>query len=94
MKSLTAAIVLTALALLMSTSRAAESTGHRGYIPARPLLGIGATDPRIRVDPHALPWRAVKRLQAVSMNLRALCVATLGRRATKSRLRRTRLGTH
>lgn len=42
-----------------------------------PLAGIGATDPRIRVDPEQSPWRAVGKLQAVALNLRALCTATL-----------------
>ena len=72
-----AAIVLTALAFLICASRAAERTGRSGYISAPQLPGIGATDPRIRVDPDAPPWHALGKLQAVSINFRALCTATL-----------------
>ncbi|MGA8402474.1 MAG: trypsin-like serine protease [Stellaceae bacterium] len=42
-----------------------------------PLAGIGAADPRIRVDPEQGPWRAVGKLQAAALNLRVLCTATL-----------------
>lgn len=77
MRRFAAAIVLTALAFVTSGSRADEEIGGRGYIPAPLLPGVGAHDPRIRVDLDAMPWRAVGKLQAASINSRALCTATL-----------------
>jgi hypothetical protein len=56
--------------------RAEEKTGGAGM--SAPLLpGSGSHDPRIRVDPDGIPRRAIGELQAVSMNLRAGCTATL-----------------
>jgi protease YdgD len=40
------------------------------------LPGVGAHDPRIRVDPDTGPWRGVGKLQATAMNFRAFCTAT------------------
>ena len=71
-----AAIVLTALAFLVCGLRAEEKAGSAG-ISAPLLPGIGSHDPRIRVDPEGIPWRAIGKLQVVSMNLRAECTATL-----------------
>jgi protease YdgD len=43
-----------------------------------PLLpGVGAHDPRGRLDPDGVPWRAVGKLQAASTNFRVLCTGTL-----------------
>jgi protease YdgD len=43
-----------------------------------PLLpGVGARDPRGRLDPDKIPWRAVGKLEATALNLRLLCTATL-----------------
>jgi V8-like Glu-specific endopeptidase len=77
MKGVAAAIVLTVLAFLTCTSRAAEKADGNDHIPAPGLPGIGAHDPRIRVDLDAVPWRAVGKLQAASLNMRAWCTATL-----------------
>jgi protease YdgD len=77
MRRFAAAIVFTALALLTCGSRADEKTGGRDYIPAPLLPGVDPHDSRVRVDLDAAPWRAVGKLQAVSINLRALCTATL-----------------
>jgi protease YdgD len=77
MRGFAAAIVVAGLAFLTWASQAEEKIAGSGYISAPPLSGIGAHDPRIRVDPDAVPWRAVGKLQAVSMNLRTLCTATL-----------------
>jgi protease YdgD len=77
MRGFAAAILLTALAFLTCGSRAEDKTSGSGYIPAPLLQGIGAHDSRIRVDLDTVPWRAVGKLQAASMNLRALCTATL-----------------
>jgi V8-like Glu-specific endopeptidase len=43
-----------------------------------PLVpGLGADDPRGRLDPDKLPWRAVGKLQVASLNIRQFCTATL-----------------
>ena len=77
MRGFAAAILLTAFAFLTCESRAEENAGGGGYIAAQLPPGIGAHDPRIRVDPDAVPWRAVEKLQVASMNLRTWCAATL-----------------
>jgi protease YdgD len=56
----------------------AEESASGDARPMTPLLrGVGAHDPRGRLDPERLPWRAVGKLQAVSTNLRSLCTGTL-----------------
>jgi protease YdgD len=77
MSSFAAAIVLTALALLAHGTCAQEVTGSRAGIPAPSQPGIGVYDPRIRVDPDAVPWRAVGKIQIASVNFRTGCTATL-----------------
>jgi len=77
MRGFTAAILPMALAFLTCKSWADENTTGRFGTPAPLLPGIGVHDPRIRIDPDVAPWRAVGKLQAASMNLRALCTATL-----------------
>jgi protease YdgD len=45
---------------------------------ARPELpGIGARDPRRRIDPDATPWRAVGKLQAAPGTFHMSCTGTL-----------------
>jgi len=45
---------------------------------ARPVLpGIGARDPRRRIDPDAAPWRAVGKLQAAPGTFHMSCTGTL-----------------
>jgi protease YdgD len=45
---------------------------------ARPVLpGIGARDPRRRIDPDAAPWRAVGKLQAAPGSFHMSCTGTL-----------------
>jgi protease YdgD len=65
------------MVLLLCGSLAEGRTGGGSVIPAPLLPGIGAHDPRIRVDPDVVPWRAVGKLQAASVNFRATCTATL-----------------
>jgi protease YdgD len=49
-----------------------------GVLDPGPLLpGVGANDPRGRLDPDEIPWRAVGKLQAATLNLRLLCTGTL-----------------
>lgn len=56
----------------------AEERASRDVQVRAPLLpGIGAHDPRGRLDPDKLPWCAVGKLQATSTNFRVLCTATL-----------------
>jgi protease YdgD len=69
--------VLTALALLARGTWAQEATGSRAGIPAPLQPGIAVHDPRIRVDPDAVPWRAVGKIQIVSVNFRTGCTGTL-----------------
>jgi protease YdgD len=76
MRGLTAAILLMALAFACGSRAGENTTGSLG-VPGPLLPGIGVHDPRIRVDPDVVPWRAVGKLQAASMNFRALCTATL-----------------
>jgi V8-like Glu-specific endopeptidase len=77
MRSFVAAIALTTMAFLTCGSPAKERIGGGGYISILSLPRIGAHDPRIRVDPNAVPWRAIGKLQAASLNLRETCTATL-----------------
>lgn len=64
-----------ALALTLSGGSLAQSPSSP--IPAPLLPGIGAHDPRVRIDPDIAPWRAVGKVQASSANLRATCTGTL-----------------
>ena len=82
MSRLAATIMLTAFGLLAWGSGAQETTGGYAGIPAPLLPGIGGHDPRIRVDPDAVPWRAVGKVQVASVNFRAECTATLIRQLT------------
>jgi protease YdgD len=77
MRAFAAAIVLAAIAFVTCGSRAEENTTAGLGIPAPLLPGIGPHDPRIRVDPDTPPWRGIGKLQAASINFRALCTATL-----------------
>jgi protease YdgD len=46
--------------------------------PAPPILpGLGAHDPRVRVDPTVLPWRALGKLTGLSAGLSVNCTGTL-----------------
>jgi protease YdgD len=77
MRGLAAGVAQAAMAFLILASTAEGQNGEYGAIPPPLLPGIGASDPRIRVDADIMPWRAVGKLQAASMNFRALCTATL-----------------
>jgi hypothetical protein len=55
MKSFVAAIALTTVAFLTCGSPAKEGTGGNVHTPVLLLSEIGAHDPRIRVDPNAVP---------------------------------------
>jgi protease YdgD len=82
MRRFAAAIVLTALALLAPGARGQEAIGSRSGIPAPLQPGIGVHDPRIRVDPDAVPWRAIGKIQVAPVNFRIGCTATVVGQAT------------
>jgi protease YdgD len=77
MIALLSAIATAATVSLTGGAVAEEKTAVSAEDPAPTLPGIGTHDQRIRVDPDAVPWRALGKLQAASLNLRALCTATL-----------------
>ena len=69
---LIAGLCLAELAVAPATAQ------DKGNAIGRPQLpGIGRTDPRIRVDTAAAPWRAVGKLQATAGNLYESCTGTL-----------------
>ena len=45
--------------------------------PTSLLPGLGAHDPRLRLDPDRVPWSAVGRLQVASLSRRQSCTAAL-----------------
>lgn len=67
------AIALAALVIAPNGLPAAEGVGADAPI----LRGLGAYDPRVRVDPAKIPWRAVGKIQAAALNLRVSCTGTL-----------------
>jgi protease YdgD len=56
---------------------AGESASGDARIPPPLLPGIGAHDSRVRLDPDGIPWRAVGKVQATSLNVRQICTGTL-----------------
>jgi protease YdgD len=56
-------------------AREAASADKRTLVLVQP--GIGALDPRGRLDPDKDPWRAVGKLQVTTVNRRQTCTATL-----------------
>jgi len=70
--------LIAGLCLAASAGVHYAAAADRGDAIGRPALpGIGKTDPRIRVDPGAVPWRAVGKLQATAGNLYESCTGTL-----------------
>ena len=71
---------LAVLCVVISASFPArgEEPTTAGTQIARPILpGIGAHDPRRRIDPDAAPWRAVGKLQAAPGAFHMSCTGTL-----------------
>ena len=56
--------------------QAGESASADARIGAPLLPGLGAHDPRGRLDPDKVPWRAIGKPQAATLNLRVLCTGT------------------
>jgi protease YdgD len=71
------AISLTAVVSFANDVWAEESASGDARLTTPLLRGVGAHDPRGRLDPEKFPWRAVGKLQAVSTNFRASCTGTL-----------------
>ncbi len=70
--SLCRAAVAVAILVISAAARAED-----GPIAPPRLLGIGAHDPRVRIDPNAVPWRAVGKLQATAGSFYMSCTGTL-----------------
>lgn len=75
--ALALSVVLVVLPVSPTGLQAGESASADARIPAPLLPGLGAHDPRDRLDPDKVPWRAVGKLQAVALNFRMLCTGTL-----------------
>jgi protease YdgD len=71
------AAIARAVAFLVCWFLSEGRTVGSNEVPAPRVPGIGTHDPRIPVDPNVVPWRAVGKLQAASVNFRAACTATL-----------------
>jgi protease YdgD len=71
------AVALVVFAVSLDGLRAGESAAADARIETPLLPGLGAHDPRGRLDPDKAPWRAVGKLQAVALNFRMLCTGTL-----------------
>jgi protease YdgD len=71
------AIALVVLAVSLDGLRAGESAAADARIGTPLLPGLGAHDPRGRLDPDKVPWCAVGKLQIASLNLRRFCTGTL-----------------
>jgi V8-like Glu-specific endopeptidase len=71
------AVALMAFALSPGGLQAGESASADARTGAALLPGLGAHDPRGRLDPDQAPWRAIGKLQAATLNLRVLCTGTL-----------------
>jgi protease YdgD len=58
-------------------SQAEERASPDARVLAPFLLGLGAHDPRGRLDPDKIPWCAVGKLQIASVSFHQSCTATL-----------------
>jgi protease YdgD len=69
---------LATLLFALLTFAAAAALAAEDEHPMRPLLpGIGAHDPRTRVDTESAPWRAIGKVQANAGGTHAICTGTL-----------------
>ncbi|MDB5405884.1 MAG: hap [Rhodospirillales bacterium] len=74
MKAATTCLLLIGLALAAAlTDRPAAAKD----LPPVLLPGIGAHDPRQRIDPTTAPWRSIGKVQANSGNLHMSCTGSL-----------------
>jgi protease YdgD len=70
-------MALAALGVSHGGLQAGEIVSVDARIGAPLLPGHGAHDPRGRLDPNKVPWRAIGKLQGATLNLRVLCTGTL-----------------
>src|SRR5713101_7130540 len=77
MAAFAAAIWLAVVVSVANDIRAEESASGEAHFMTPLMRGLGVHDPRGRLDPEQLPWRAVGKLQAISTNFRASCTGTL-----------------
>jgi protease YdgD len=56
---------------------AADSAAAAADLPPLLLPGVGAHDPRQRIDPNTAPWRAIGKVQANSGNMHISCTGSL-----------------
>jgi protease YdgD len=71
-------VALSAFAFFTAVgSETEERKGDGARILAPLFPGLGGHDPRGRLDPDKVPWRAVGKLQVSSLNLRRYCTGTL-----------------
>jgi V8-like Glu-specific endopeptidase len=75
--TLTFAVALVVLAVSLDRLRAGESAAADARIGTPLLPGLGAHDPRGRLDPDKAPWRAVGKIQAVALNFPTICTGIL-----------------
>jgi protease YdgD len=71
------AVALGALAVSQSWLQAEKASSADARVLNPLLPGVGAHDPRGRLDPDKAPWRAVGKLQAAALNFRMQCTGTL-----------------
>ena len=71
------AVAVVVCGLLPGRLQAEERASSETDITAPLLLGLGAHDPRSRLDPDKAPWRAVGKLQVPSISFNQSCTATL-----------------
>jgi protease YdgD len=66
-----------ALSAVAAVAHADDRTESPATIEPPALPGVGAHDPRMRIDPNAAPWRAVGKLQASAGSFYMSCTGTL-----------------
>jgi len=75
--ALALAVALVGAASPAGVLEAGESASGDAHIPPPLLPGIGVHESRARLDPDGIPWRAVGKVQAASLNVRQTCAGTL-----------------
>jgi protease YdgD len=74
MKHAATTLLLVAIAFLAGLAASARAASD---LPPLLLPGVGAHDPRLRIDPNTAPWRAIGKVQANSGNLHSSCTGSL-----------------
>jgi protease YdgD len=74
MKGAAISLLLVGLALAAGPADGAAAAAD---LPPLLLPGVGAHDPRQRIDPNTAPWRGIGKVQANSGNLHISCTGSL-----------------